>query len=284
MFSSARGKAGRNTTRRVTMRSPRLLSIIARRRGRALVSRVRLLSNTTTRFSRRGIGGNRLSPIFFKSTLAGFNMRAFLRRFLDVADSPLPEGDSTNAVSPVARSFSKFMFGVRTGVGGGRHSHVTFVQVYSKGFSTSQRMCRIRKGGGVHLLRPRRVVTSSHRMISRTCTKSVVNVFSPNVFTVNSAVYAPKGGFTCRKVPAFTPRRFTHITLLSSVGEGRFIGKVGRVTRRNTVRVFRRTGNNVRRVVMNMMNILRFSILGCHLRGRCGIRVHLSVLPCRCVH
>lgn len=265
--------------------TPRARRLVKTSTGSVLTSRVRLLSKTTTRFSRRLISGKRLSPMFFKSTLAGFNMRAFLGRFLGVAASPLPEGSSRNRVSPVARgSFSTFMFGVRTGVGGTRESEVTFVEVYSKRFRTNVDICRIRKKGSIHLSRPRRVVTDREGVVSGTCNKSVVKMFSPNVFSVKSALAASGRGFTCRKVPAFTPRRFTHIHRISAVGEGRFMGKVGRVTRRNTVRVFRRFGANVRRVVMNIMNMLRFSMLGCHLRGRCGMRVHLRGLPCRCVH
>lgn len=253
-------------------------------RGRSLFSRVRLLSNTNSRFSLRTIHGNRLAPMFFNSTLAGFNIRPFLRRFLRLAAPPLPERAISRGIRPVSSFFSTFIFGVRTGVGGTRHSEITFVHVYDNGFRGGVRIFRIRNGGGVHLSRPRRVVTRRERVISRTCTNSVVNIFSPNVFSVNSAVYSPKRGMRFEKVPAFTPRRFTLIHRGSAVGHGRFVGNADRVTRRNTVRVFRRLSTNVRRIVINIMNMLRFSILGCELRGRCGYSVVVRALPCRFVH
>ncbi len=284
-FTSVRGKRDGVGPAPYSVASVRGVSRLVKPcRHTRLISRVRLLSNTDCRFSLRLMEHNRLAPIFFNSTLVGFKVRIFLRGFLGVAAPPLPEVSNSRRVSPFSRRFSTFTFGVRTGVGGGRHSEVAFFHVYSNGFRHNTSCFRIRTNGPIHLSRPRRVVTRRQRVVGRTCTNSVVNIFSPNVCSVNSAMYSTGQGIRFRNVPAFTPRRFSVVRRGSDLGHGRFMGNIRRVTRRNTVRVFRRPGDNVRHIVINIMNILRFRILRCHLGGRCGISIVEGSLPCSCVH
>lgn len=135
---------------------------------RGLHKRLRLISNICPRFGIRRCLGNRVTPMFFKSTLGGFNMRRLLSAFIRVTPDPHPAGARRHRIRPSRPGFAKFIFGVATGVSPGRHSYVTFYGVYSKGFSHGAPCCRMHRSGAVHFSSPARFVTRHGAAMSRT--------------------------------------------------------------------------------------------------------------------
>lgn len=263
--------------------SPRVISRLSRRILDSLGSSLRLLRRTNSPFSGSGMSGNRLAPLFFNSTVAGFNMRAFLRGCLRLTPPPRRERALRKRVTPRSPTFSTFIFGVRTGVSPGRRSHVTFLHVYSNVFRGNTSMLRQRDNGVLQLSRPRRFLTARQRAMRGTCPKSVVKVFSAKRLNINSAMYRGGSPIAFVSFPMFPPRLFTHLSPRDDVGQGRFLGNIDRLTRRNTVRVCGRPCV-VRSFVVNTINRLRFRIVGCHLRGRCGIAMGIRPVDCAYTH
>lgn len=255
----------------MSVRSGRLSRQMNRQRTGRLHRRLRLISNICPGFSIRACHSTRITPMFFNSTLGGFNIRRLLSYFIRVTPSPGPAGTRRHVIRPRRPGFANFVFGVATGVSPGRHSYVTFYGVYSNGFIHGRPCCRMHLSGAMHFSSPARFVTRHGDAVSRTCPNSVINLPSGNVFGVNSAL-ARNRGVRFHKLPSFSPLLFGCVRGSSPVGDGRFRGNLRRLVGRNITRLFvGRFGNHH---VINAINRLRFRIVRCHLRGRCGTGYH----------
>lgn len=236
---------------------------------------IRLLGRTNGSFSRRTVTTNGLAPIFFNSTLANFNIRAFLSTFISFTPDPDRRlAITSRVIRPASRGFANFVFGVRTGVGPTRQSEVTFIHIYSNRFGPKVSIFIAHANGGVGLTRAARFVTSSHRRIRATMTNSVVKLCSAKGFRVNSAVRRNGGTLRFRTLPRFAPRLFVGIAPGGIVGRGSFRGKIRRLIRRKTVRLC--GACRARSCVLNTINRLRFRIFRCHLLRRCGTRMRVA--------
>lgn len=232
---------------------------------------LRLVRNICPRFSGRACLTKSYTPIFFNSTLGGFNIRRLLGYFMRVTPDPHPMRTRRHRIRPSRPGFAKFVFGVATGVSPGRHSYVTFYGVYSNGFAHGTPCLRIHRNGAVHFSSPARFVTRHGAAVSRTCTNSVVNLPSGNAFGVNSAL-ARNRRLRFHNLPDFSPRVFGCVRGTSPVGRGRLTGKISRLVSRNITRLF--IGRFGKQGVVNAINRLRFRIVRCHLLGRCGTSYH----------
>lgn len=221
--------------------------------------------------------------MFFNDTVAGFNIRLFLSTFLSCTLGPSPHSDAVNRMSPARRRFSNFIFGLRTGVSPGRHSQITFIQIYSNGFRGSVIIGRTQSNGAIQLSRPRGLFTRNHRSLRRTCPNSIVNLGGPNIFTVNSAVCRNRH-LRCTNVPYFSPRVFTCLEGPGPSGCGRFRGNILRLQRRKTIRVVFSTSRSGHSPVLTTINRLRFRIIRFQVGGRCGMSAALRILPCSITH
>lgn len=135
---------------------------------RGLHDRLRLVSKMCPRFGMSSCLGKRLTPIFFNSTLGGFNIRRLLSYFIRVTPDPHPMRTRRHRIRPRRPGFANFIFGVATGVSPGRHSYMTFYGMYSNGFAHGAPCLRIHRGGAVHFSSPARFVTRHGAAMSRT--------------------------------------------------------------------------------------------------------------------
>lgn len=152
----------------MSVRSSRLSQRVNSALTSGLHNSLRLVRNMCPRFSMRACLRKRYTPIFFNSTLGGFNIRRLLGYFIRVTPTPHPMRTRRHRIVPRRPGFANFVFGVATGVSPGRHSYITFYGVYSNGFMQGTPCLRMHRNGAVHFSSPARFVTRHGAAVSRT--------------------------------------------------------------------------------------------------------------------
>lgn len=236
---------------------------------------------TLRSFDRRTFLTNRVAPMLFNATLNGFNIGVILSALIGCTPPPGTRPAARHRISTARASFANFIFGVRTGVSPHRHSHVTFLHIYSNGCRGNVGVGRIHLNGSIHVTSTLAFLTKSHRTLRRTCPNSVVNLRGRKAVSVNSD-FARNRRLGFANVPRFTPRLFHHIILESPLGSGTLRGNLRRLDRRNTARMFvPRVGGSL---VLNTINMLRFRIITRHLGRRCGMRYAFRPISVTAIH
>jgi len=218
------------------------------------------------------------TPMFFGSALTNFGVHPFLERFLEMAPGPLPRISGGEAIDPVERPFSGFVFKIQANMDPDHHDRIAFVRICSGEFVRGRQTLHVRTGKPIRLTNSTLVMGRDRTEVERAFAGDVVGLFDPGVFRIGDTL-ADEKQILYAGIPVFAPESFMRVEV-AGVQKRKALEKgIEQLVQEGVVQLFREPVGGSASWILGAMGPLQFDVMVHRLKSEYGVELTLSNLP-----
>lgn len=152
-----------------------------------------------------------LTPVFFGSAMSNFGVDLFLKRFLEIAQSPPSRDSSSGAIEPTSAVFSGQVFKLQANMDPKHRDRLAFVRVFSGMFEKGMKVSNSRlTGRTIALNRPQGLFAADRYTVDTAFAGDVIGLNNPGLFAIGDTLYSDGKKISYPPIPAFSPELFVY--------------------------------------------------------------------------
>lgn len=153
-----------------------------------------------------------LTPVFFGSAMSNFGVELFLKRFLEIAQSPQSKPSSSGVVEPNSPVFSGQVFKLQANMDPKHRDRLAFVRVFSGMFEKGMKVSNSRLAGRtIALTRPQGLFAADRYTVDTAFAGDIIGLNNPGVFSIGDTIYSDGKRISYPPIPAFSPELFAYL-------------------------------------------------------------------------
>ncbi|MDB4952418.1 MAG: peptide chain release factor 3 [Gemmatimonadetes bacterium] len=177
-----------------------------------LLGDLELLDMAGSEFSRDAFLSGEVSPAFFGSALTNFGVEPFLKKFLELAPSPLPRYSSAGVIDPEDPAFTGFVFKIQANMDPKHRDRIAFVRVCSGRFEAGMQVKHVRTGKPIRLAAPTQFMARERTHIEEAYPGDVIGIHDRGNLRIGDTLSAD-GDVEFQGIPRFSPEHFARILI-----------------------------------------------------------------------
>jgi len=260
----------------VDFADPRLKELIGAELYQNLLDDIDLLDIAGEPFDAERVAKGLLTPVFFGSALTNFGVELFLKRFLDMAPSPMPRESNKGEIAPSA-PFSGFVFKIQANMDPNHRDRIAFMRVVSGRFEKDMEASHSRLNRRLRLSRPQRLFAQDRETVEEAYPGDIVGLTNPGMFQLGDTL-SDGPAIQYNEVPSFAPEVFSFIRN-DDVGRLKHFEKgIGQLCEEGLVDLFWDRRSARREPILGAVGRLQFEVVQHRLRSEYGVETGLEPL------
>jgi peptide chain release factor 3 len=245
-----------------------------------LLEEVELLDLAGVDFDPKAFHAGEVSPTFFGSALTNFGVEPFLRKFLELAPSPLPREASTGAVDPADPHFTGFVFKIQANMDPKHRDRIAFVRVCSGHFEAGMQVKHVRTGRQIRLSAPTQFLARDRTIIEEAWPGDVIGIHDRGNLRIGDTLSA-NGELEFGGIPRFSPEHFARISVPDPLRRKHLDEGLRQLSEEGAAQVFYAESIAGPAPIVGAVGLLQFDVLLHRLEHEYNVQAKLEALSYR---
>jgi peptide chain release factor 3 len=243
-------------------------------------------------FNHEQVLAGQLTPVFFGSAMNNFGVERFLRRFIELAPTPVPRMgvfENKNAepekhlIEPTSSQFSGFFFKIQANMDPSHRDRVAFMRVCSGHFERNMEVTHARLAKKVKLSKPLNFFAQERVIVDDAWPGDIVGMLdTTGELRIGDTVCTTAGGakvFEYQGVPRFSPEHFAQMIIKDPMKRKQLQKGLEQLAEEGVVQIYRQRGMGDKDPILGAVGALQFEVLQHRLQGEYGVDTKIEKLP-----
>ena len=278
LFDRTEHGASRAPVRTASLHDPALDGLVGAAEAAKLRDEIELLDVAGEPLDQGMIARGEISPVFFGSAVTNFGVELFLRRFIEMAPTPLPRRTEKGDVFPEEPEFRGFVFKIQANMDPNHRDRIAFMRVVSGRFDRDMPALNPRLGKTVRLTRPQKLFASEREVVETAFPGDIIGLTNPGVFAIGDTVCTgPALRFL--DIPRFAPEHFAVIRNTKTDKYKQFQKGIVQLAEEGVVQLFHEINAARMEPILGVVGRLQFEVIQFRLQAEYGVETSLDMLP-----
>lgn len=202
-----------------------------------------------------------LSPLFFGSAMNNFGVELFLRRFIEIAPTPLARESTVGKIEPTSEKFSSFVFKIQANMDPSHRDRVAFMRVCSGKFTRAMQVNHVRLKKAYKLAMPFNFFAQERVVIDEAWPGDIVGMLDTSSSLRIGDTLCEGTNFEYAGVPQFSPEHFSTVRLMDPMKRKQLQKGLDQLSEEGVIQIYRQPGMGDKDPVLGAVGSLQFEVL-----------------------
>ncbi len=195
-----------------------------------------------------------------------------------MAPGPVPRTSDGEAIDPVERPFSGFVFKIQANMDPDHRDRIAFVRICSGHFVRGLQTSHVRTGKPIRLTNSTLLMGKDRAEVDEAFAGDVVGLFDPGLFRIGDTL-ADEREIHYAGIPIFAPESYMRVEV-AGVQKRKALEKgIEQLVQEGVVQLFRDPEGGSASWILGAMGPLQFDVMVHRLKSEYGVELTLSKLP-----
>jgi len=231
-------------------------------------------------FDMEGVAAGEASPVYFGSALTNYGVDVLLRRFLEIAPSPVARESDRGVVDPVRDPFSGFVFKVQANMDPKHRDRVAFLRICSGAYEPGMEATVARTGRKLRLAPPQQLLAGERTHGTEAVAGDVVGLHDRGDLRVGDTLSVEPLVFP--GVPRFSPEQFALVRIENALRRKHLDKGLRHLAEEGTILLLFSESLSGPIPIVGAVGRLQFDVLVHRLESEYDVRARLEPLSFTC--
>lgn len=243
-----------------------------------LLSEIELLDMAGDSFDITKIKAGELTPMFFGSAMTNFGVQAFLDKFLELSQPPMPRLLKTGSIDPASENFSAFIFKIQANMNPAHRDRIAFMRICSGKFEKGMSIYHVQSGKEIKLSQPQQFLAQERTIVEDAYSGDIIGVFDPGIFGIGDTLCLSKDKIQFEDFPVFPPEQFARVQPKDTMKRKQFVKGMVQLAQEGAIQVFRQPDIGIESFIVGTVGSLQLDVLEYRLKNEYGATLLINNL------
>lgn len=239
---------------------------------------VELLETAGDPFNLQQVLDGKLTPIFFGSAMNNFGVEHFLKKFIELAPTPVARESDKGKIEPTSEKFSGFIFKIQANMDPQHRDRVAFLRVCSGHFERNMEVVHTRLEKKVKLSKPLNFFAQERVMIDEAWPGDIVGMLDTSGELRIGDTLCTSPAIEYKGVPRFSPEHFASMLIKDPMKRKQLQKGLEQLSEEGVVQIYRQRDLGDKDPILGAVGALQFEVLQHRLMGEYGVDTKIEKL------
>lgn len=244
-----------------------------------LLEEIDLLDGASAEFEQSLVDKGELSPVFFGSALTNFGVEIFLKHFLKMTTSPLPQKADAGMIDPMEEGFSGFIFKIQANMNKAHRDRIAFMRICSGKFDAGMEVMHVQENKKIRLSQPQQMMAQDRKIVEEAYAGDIIGLFDPGIFSIGDTVCLSGRKIQYEGIPTFAPEHFARVRQMDTMKRKQFVKGIEQIAQEGAIQIFQEYNTGMEEIIVGVVGVLQFDVLKYRLNNEYNVEIRLENLP-----